>query len=723
MPKVEAQMTLPPMLAFAVALSFAIAGCAEEETVSDEGPIPAEDDTTTPDERPSVDSRPPPMDRPVDHWVAGEVSGQVDAAGAARREQVLIDLADDWTPYLFSEQGTESEPVVPNTYRETYLALARGELPDDHHGARARRDKYLELYGILPTLTLLRERFRAVNTLECVAGLDLTPFESFDGFVSYRGNDTARRDAQRFRVLENQVASILSGAGVESVDDLDESSLDDRDLRRVRDFKAAAPSAFAVRAAQARLACEGFLTADHTRGALDWVTHEALAEFERRQRVYGWGYIGRDTLEALKRTPAENEQESVIRILTERAMHSAGFIEDGSTSMAGDSPRTFAGADGADHPIPNLEGELREDIIEAFGLQTPESTLAWLESLEELDDPDSENTVAIDGPHVPEYYAGDMRLFVQTNRGDVWYDFPFDAEGRELAQPVSSRPRLTIFTRYRDQNIPLARFGTTIGGWRSELVDGTVMWKYKNSPHGERMWSRIAAAPVWLPPDSTPDRELLSRNPRGRGADRFYVNYHETGPSYASAYGLVAAYHQKFLETADGTIRLGGDEGIRTHGSVDYMSIMRRHSHGCHRLHNHIAVRLMSFVLAHRPHVRQGQEVISYRRAIEHEGHNYSMEIDGRGYVFQLEEPLSVTVLEGRIRGQTRQPVEHALPKWNEELQAYVMADGGAVLVGRDGTLTPTELPVLDGGADLDAGVPIPVEEMTNEQLLEALPI
>ena len=44
-------------------------------------------------------------------------------------------------------------------------------------------------------------------------------------------------------------------------------------------------------------------------------------------------------------------------------------------------------------------------------------------------------------------------------------------------------------------------------------------------------------------------------------------------------------------------------------------------------------------------------------------------------------------------------------------------------LVGRNGSMTPTALPEPDGGVDLDAGVPVPVEEMTTEQLLQALPI
>src|SRR5690606_39510179 len=112
--------------------------------------------------------------------------------------------------------------------------------------------------------------------------------------------------------------------------------------------------------------------------------------------------------------------------------------------------------------------------------------------------------------------------------------------------------------------------------------------------------------------ESAPPRGLLTRS--AKPGQRFDVNLNEMGPSYASAYGLVAAYHRKYTQNPDGGIRSLGDEGIRTHGSVDYMSIMRRHSHGCHRLHNHIAVRLMSFVLRHRPHARKGPDPIAFGR-------------------------------------------------------------------------------------------------------------
>ncbi len=169
------------------------------------------------------------------------------------------------------------------------------------------------------------------------------------------------------------------------------------------------------------------------RGALDWATHEALAEFERRHRVYGWGFLGRETLNRLRETPVEVEREAVLRVLTERAMHAAGIIEDGSRSERADGePRTFRGADGEQHPIPNLEAELRQNVIEAFGLQTPEGTLAFLNELGTLE-PGENHVVAIEKPTLPEYYSAEMDLEVEIDRGDLWYEFPYGPDGRERA--------------------------------------------------------------------------------------------------------------------------------------------------------------------------------------------------------------------------------------------------------------------------------------------------
>ncbi len=550
----------------------------------------------------------------------------------------------------------------------------------------------------MPTLGLLRRRFREVRDLPCREGLDLSALQSFDGFVVYDNNTTARRRAQQFAYLEHQVAGFVEHQHVASEAELDVDRLDERDARALRDYREQRPRVLAIRAAQARLECEGYFEGkgSHVEGAMDWATHEALAEFERRHRVYGWGFLGGETLERLRETPLELERRALVRVLTERAMHALGVLEDGSTERDG-APRTYRGLDQREHEVPNLEAELETRITSALGLTTPEAALDFLEGLGELG-PDSPRVVAIEAPELPEYYSDDMDIRVQIDRGDVWYDFPYDAEGHEHAQPVERRPRLTLFVEYEGQRIPLARYGTTIGGWRSELIEGETWWKYKGSPTGPRVWQQIVSAPVWLPPESTPTRDLLSRVPGRSGADAWRVNYHETGPSYASAYGLVAAYHLRFTEGADGTIRTGGDEGIRTHGSVDYMSIMRRHSHGCHRLHNHIAVRLMSWVLEHRRHRRVGHQAVGFRRSIEQDGHTYEMAIDRGGYGFQLERPIVVDVLEGRIRGQRQTPIEVPLPRYDDEAGAYLLPDGGAVRISPLGEMTPYALP--------DAGVP-----------------
>lgn len=715
-PKVWGRLSLVALaLAFGACDGFA--GDAAPTTGPEVPETPVPEPEPEPEPEPPEPPPPPPMARPVALWSEGSPGDNVDGAHADENGHLLIDLGEAWTPYLFTERDTTTGEIVPNDYRLTYLALARGEFPSDHHGDRARRDKYLELYGILPTLGLLRERFRHTMSLECAQNLDVQALEDLpEGqVVAYRSGDRARRDARRYRGLEQQIEGLIERHGVEDDSGLDEVRLSDRDASRLQQYRRMRPAYLAVRATQQRLECEGYFEGKgrYVEGALDWPTHEALAEFERRHRVYGWGFIGAKTRAALLRSPAEADQESVVRILTERAVHAAAVIEDGTRSEIGDRPQTYRGADGEMHPVRNLEAELREKVIAAFGLQTPESTLAFLEDLGALPNNES-RIVAIENIEYPEYYSADMPLEVEIDRGDVWYEFPFDEEGRERAQHISRRPRMTIFVRHRGSRIALARLGTTIGGWRSESVDGTVMWKYKMSEIGPRVWRRIVASPVWLPPESTPARELLSRN-RERGGDPYRVNYHETGPSYASAYGLVAAYHERFRERADGTISVGGDEGIRSHGSVDYMSIMRRFSHGCHRLHNHMAVRLMSFVLRRRAHQRHGQQQMAFRRELVHDDQTYLMAIDRGGYGFELNEPLRVTVREGRIRGRRMTPIPHPIPKWNSDVGAYVMPDGSPVSVDRMGNITPIVLPDagLDGSVgDLDGGVPDPIAEI-----------
>jgi hypothetical protein len=652
-----------------------------------------------------AEAPPPPvaaevLEHPAPLWEHGKPGKSVDAHTAGAQGYLVLDLGEGWVPYIFSDGTDAAGQPLPNSYRETYLALARGEFPDNFQGERARDDKYLELYGIMPSLELLRTRFKDTANLACAKELDLTPLVTFQGLVTYETNEAAYKAVADYAYLHGQVQKYMKAQQVTTPDALDPSKLEDRDKDRVKRFLKVAPEYLAVEATQKLLKCEGFFEGrgHYVRGALDWNTRDALAEFERRHRVYSWGYLGKDTLAVLRVTPVEAERQGVLRVLLERAIHAAGVLEDGSMGSLPDGrPRTFKGADGKDHPIPDLVSELEQRVVEGFGLQTPESTLAWLESLGPLP-PGEHRLVALRAPQLPEYYDGDMDLTLDYDRGDVWYDFPYDEQGNERAQPVERRPKVTIYTRYNDQKIPLARYGTTIGGWRSEQIGDTVMWAYKESPAGPRVWDEIVASPVWLPPDTTPPKDMLARKKKRKANEPEYeINYHETGPSYASAYGLVAAYHKNYFEKPDGTILIGNDEGIRTHGSVDYMSIMRRHSHGCHRLLNHIAVRLMSFVLEHRPHTRLGNEHLGFKKQFTYEDQTYLMDIKEGGYVFKLDTPLKVNVEEGRIRGKQKTPIEFEIPKWNVDVGAYVTPDGGAVQLRGD-QLVDVPMPQPDAG-------------------------
>ena len=205
-----------------------------------------------------------------------------------------------------------------------------------------------------------------------------------------------------------------------------------------------------------------------------------------------------------------------------------------------------------------------------------------------------------------------------------------------------------------EQKIPLVHWRTTIGSWRTEMNNGSEYYKYKDSDVGDRVWKEIVAAPVWIPPAATPPRELVRRKWKD-GKVRTVINYGAFGPSYTSAYGLVAAYHIKEIKNADGTLKADFDNGIRTHGSVDYMSILRRYSHGCHRLYNHLAVRMTGFLLAHRDHVRHGSIDVRYARRASSPTGPVTFRIRSRGYRYELTPPVEVSVLRGNVLGEAQE--------------------------------------------------------------------
>jgi hypothetical protein len=165
---------------------------------------------------------------------------------------------------------------------------------------------------------------------------------------------------------------------------------------------------------------------------------------------------------------------------------------------------------------------------------------------------------------------------------------------------------------------------------------------------------------VWIAPESTPTRSLVKYK-KVAGSWQGTVNYEELGPGYESAYGVVAGY---FVIPGEGE-RPDVDRGIRAHGSSNYLSIYSGsgYSHGCHRLPNHLAVRLYDFVLQHRKKIVKGDAAMDFKRQFLSSDKVFEMRIPSRGFEFELDPPLPVQVLEGRIRGTLQDPIEGYVPK------------------------------------------------------------
>jgi len=631
---------------------------------------------------------------------------------AEAREQGLldVDLSDEWAPFIFSESNGVDAAVKPNAYRGTFVRLAndraspaeilmetpQGELAalsaagipldkgavESREGRRAiaearravrvQRDRnYLEVYGIPPTLSVLLTRIEEDRQKTCFDEVDWEGLAVFEGTVRFQSREQAKQDYREALADAAWVEKLLAGdraaadatTGKPQLAPPDErlgsdqgrtamlnsiAKSDRRLARRIERYRRGQARLRAIRAVQARLVCEGLLVprVRHVHGHFDLPTNEALAAWERKNDIYGWGFLGGETLAALLRPPLELHLDTFRRILRERIADSAAILEDGSVS-GGKSPAKYKDASGEEREVPNLIGEHVDALMAALGIRTIDDVATFLRrvgrpGLASLH-------VAFPAPPLPPYYGKNMNLSVEIDRGDVWYDLPFDEEGAPVTHARTNYPTLTVFVDWRGQKIPLARWRTTIGSWRSELhEDGKVYIKYKNSDVGPRVWRQIVASPVWIPPEGTPIRGLLTRKTldRDKGAVTL-VNTDMMGPGFQSAYGLVMAIHER---------RGGGDNGIRTHGSVDYTSIARRYSHGCHRLVNTRAVRLFDFILRRRPFTRLGNQAMVIRKRFTHEDKEYEYLLDTRGYYYQLKQPIPVLVTPGNIKGKRKSP-------------------------------------------------------------------
>jgi hypothetical protein len=597
----------------------------------------------------------PPERRAIQVVGAGEIfqgqleERQVDADAARARGLAVVDLSDGWAPSILEGAG----------YRSVFTGLAADRGDGDGQPLASGERNYLELYGVPPSLTVLRRRFLIDAAGACAGAFDADVLLAVDQIRTW-GAATEQKELAKHRAREQRLRAARADGGADDLQALTEGA--GRTARDAKEHLRFEAERLAFAEVEKRLACEGMMDPRrHKPGVYDTEMRTAMLDFQQKNVIIDQADIKRATLEALARQPLENDFLALGRVLTERAMHAGGFIEDGSVGASLSDPAypTYLGADGARHRVPDLATAARDATLTALGIATADDAIAFFRRHARADF--AWLKVAVRLPPPPEYYSGAMDLSVEIDRGDVWYDFPFDAAGVRQPQPRERFPQLTLFVKWRGERVPLIRWRTTVGGWRGELAsDGQEYYRYKGSDVGPRVWRHIVTAPVWIPPASSP-LGGMTKEKRVAGTYVRVTNYDETGPGYLSAYGMVAAIHEEMRRGPDGARFF--DNGIRTHGSFDYPSLRGRFSHGCHRLYNQLAMRLFSFVVEHHRSRVTGPVAAGYRRAFFSKGEVFEMRLPSRGYYRQLEPPIPVEVLEGRIKGTLAKPIAGYVPK------------------------------------------------------------
>lgn len=538
---------------------------------------------------------------PVPVFEAGRQVGSLCRDAAVHAGLTILDLSDDWVPLLFRSDAASGE--TDNPYRATYVALANGELGKGPEWDRARKDIYLEVYGIVPSFRLLARRLMDEKRFACHARVDSSPLAA----------------------VQKPAIDVF--------------------------LPARAPiDRMALAALDARMVCEGLLkpvAGERPR----WRLQAALETFQRKHTVVSRGMLDRESRRTLREDPRELEYRALLRALRARVIDATGLIEDGTARgqrqeilgrrIDGDAFHVVRYPD-VPEGAPDLVSPATEAAARALGWTDAASAAAFFA----FRGPHGTGrlAVAIRLPPVPDYHSRAMDLRAEIDRGDVWYDTPAK-RGR-----IERRPTLTLWARRQDgTELALFRWHTTIGGWKKEAIGkNRVVLRYKNSDVGRRVWRDLVALPAWLPPPLTPPRTLVRRGDDGT----WLPDTDLVGPGYASAYGLVALIHHQVVERNGKT--LWYDNGIRTHGSVSYDSILKGESHGCHRLFNQSAVQLAGFLLQHRAHQRRGLDDRPFVKLVEWEHHQVKLPIPHRGYLYELTPPVVVDVLQGRIRSKEK---------------------------------------------------------------------
>ena len=234
----------------------------------------------------------------------GRAVGQTTPERAPRDGLTVVDLSDDWLPYIFSEAPDKPQPLRP-----ALIAMANGRLPRGSTFARAREDRFFEAFGVFPSLNLLRRRLAD-------------------------GKRHACHDRVKDAVLETlSPKNVIPPEVPEKVPNPDPATVGERPMiltgRTISPRPLTPLEKRAVIAMQAHLRCEGLRPGGGTR--MGFRTVAALQTYQRLHMLADNGSIDLETRTALLADSREHDFRALLRALRERVADATGLLEDGST--------------------------------------------------------------------------------------------------------------------------------------------------------------------------------------------------------------------------------------------------------------------------------------------------------------------------------------------------------------------------------------------------------
>ena len=171
----------------------------------------------------------------------------------------------------------------------------------------------------------------------CAGAFDAETLLAVDQIRTW-GASTEQKELARHQARAVRLQAARAVAGADSLQVLAEGG-DARTARDAKEHLRFEAERLAFAEVEKRLACEGLMDArKHKPGAYDTEMRTAMLDFQQKQAVMDQADIKRATLEALARPPLENDFLALRRVLTERVLHAAGFIEDGSVGGSVSDP-------------------------------------------------------------------------------------------------------------------------------------------------------------------------------------------------------------------------------------------------------------------------------------------------------------------------------------------------------------------------------------------------